>query len=246
MKLRQNKVGEIIFFTEHAEHREYNVFTDRSNERLINRCLELSGLHQPGWVADLGCGSGVFTAMMREKGFHCFGVDISHAMAALGRKLHPNVSFFQGDCEVLPISTGSLDGVLLSGVIHHLPDPALCAREVYRVLRPGGVFMAFDPNRLHPFTWLYRDHRSPFYSRKGVTENERPILANETNRVFAEVGFDVSTDYLHGLHYRYIASPILRWFLPFYNVLDFILFTPGFLKLFRAFVLTIGVKKTRQ
>ncbi len=45
------------------------------------------------------------------------------------------------------------------------------------MLRPGGRFVAFDPNRMNPFMWLYRDRASPFYSSVGVTENERPVLA---------------------------------------------------------------------
>ena len=242
MKSRQDKVKEIAFFSQHAAYGEYNVFTEESNEKLIKRCLELCALQSPARVADLGCASGVFTALMQEKGFQCLGVDISHAMTVLGRKQHPNVSFITGDVEFLPISTGSLDGVLLSGVLHHLPNPSLCAREVHRVHRPGGTFIAFDPNRLNPFMWLYRDRSSPFYSRRGVTENERPILSREINRVFSEVGFDVSTDYLSGLQYRYIASSFFRWLLPVYSALDSVVFTPKFLESFRAFVLTIGVK----
>ena len=45
------------------------------------------------------------------------------------------------------------------------------------MLRPGGRFVAFDPNRMNPFMCLYRDRSSPFYSPVGVTENERPVLA---------------------------------------------------------------------
>ena len=77
----------------------------------------------------------------------------------------------------LPFATASFDGILLSGIVHHLPDPKRCAAEVFRVLRPGGRFVAFDPNRMNPFMWLYRDRSSPFYSSVGVTENERPVLA---------------------------------------------------------------------
>ena len=100
--------------------------------------------------------------------------------------------------------------MLLSGVVHHFPDPSRCAAEVFRVLRPHGRFVAFDPNRMNPFMWLYRDRASPFYSPVGVTANERPVLAREVAAVFERAGFAVSSHYLSGLAYRYVASPRAR------------------------------------
>jgi SAM-dependent methyltransferase len=126
--------------------------------------------------------------------------------------------------------------------VHHLPDPALCAAEVSRVLRAGGKFVAFDPNRMNPFMYLYRDRSSPLYSSVGVTENERPVLARQIARVFENAGFTVGTDYLSDLRYRYLASTKLRWLLPAYNAMDRMLFAPDFMKPFRSFVLTYGVK----
>jgi SAM-dependent methyltransferase len=52
--------------------------------------------------------------------------------------------------------------------VHRLLDPARCASEVFRVLKPDGSFVAFDPNRLNPFMYLYRDRSSPFYSSVGT------------------------------------------------------------------------------
>ena len=131
---------------------------------------------------------------------------------------------------------------MLSGLVHHLPDPSRCAAEVFRILRPGGNFVAFDPNRMNPFMYLYRDRSSPFYSAVGVTENERPVLAPEIATVFRKAGFRVGTEYLSGLKYRYIASSRMRRLLPLYNLIDNMLFAPSFMQRFRAFVLTFGKK----
>ena len=98
-------------------------------------------------------------------------------------KRYPDLEFLEGDAEHLPFPSSSLDGVLLSGLVHHLPDPSRCAAEVFRVLKPGGAFVAFDPNRMNPFMYLYRDRSSPFYSSVGVTENERPVLAQQVAAV---------------------------------------------------------------
>jgi hypothetical protein len=90
--------------------------------------------------------------------------------------------------------------------------------------------------------WLYRDHASPFYSPIGVTENERPVLAREVAAVFTLAGFTVSSHYLAGLAYRYVASSRARLVLPVYNFIDAAVFGLPFMARLRPFVLTAGAK----
>ena len=240
----QDKSAEVAFFDAHAAEQEYDVFTPGTSRRIVRACLAAAGLGRGARVADLGCGSGVFTALAREAGVDCVGLDISARLLDVGRRRYPGLGLLAGDVEALPFASGSLDGVLLSGVLHHLPDPSACAREVHRVLRPGGSFAAFDPNRRNPFMWLYRDRSSPLYSRVGVTANERPVVASELRRVFERAGFEARTGYLSGLRYRYVASGKLRWALPLYNAIDDVLFRPRALSPYAAFVLTSGRKKS--
>jgi SAM-dependent methyltransferase len=236
----QDKRTEIEFFDSHGAVDAYDVFTPASSSDLLDACLRLLNLQPGARIADLGCGSGVFTDLLRRRGYKCVGLDLSAKLIAIGRAKFPDVEFIEGDVEHLPFPSASLDGILLSGIVHHLPNPAPCAAEVFRVLRPGGRFVAFDPNRLNPFMWLYRDRSSPFYSSVGVTANERPVLADELAAVFRGVGLNVSTDYMHGLHYRYLASATARRMLPVYHAMDQILFAPPFMRRFRPFVLTAG------
>jgi ubiquinone/menaquinone biosynthesis C-methylase UbiE len=240
--LSQDKQKEIAFFDGHAAVDAYDVFTPESNLRLVTTCMQLARLKPGARVADLGCGSGVFTDLLGRQGYHATGLDLSPKLIALARAKYSGVEFLEGDVEQLPFPDESLDGVLLSGLVHHLPDPARCAGEVYRVLKHGGSFAAFDPNRMNPFMYLYRDRSSPFYSSVGVTENERPVLARQIAATFRQAGFSVGTDYLSDLSYRYVASSRLRWVLPVYNALDRNLFAPGFMKPFRSFVLIYGEK----
>ena len=240
--LTQDKNKEIAFFDRHAEADSYDVFTPESSLNLVRTCVELAGFRPAERIADLGCGSGVFTNLLHELGFNPVGLDISPKLITLARKKYPEVEFLEGDAEHLPFPSSSLDGVLLSGLVHHFPEPSACANEVFRVLRPGGAFVAFDPNRVNPFMYLYRDHSSPFYSSVGVTENERPVLGHQVAAIFRKSGFKVSTDYISNLSYRYLASSKLRWLLPAYNALDRLLFAPSFMKPMRSFVLTYGEK----
>lgn len=239
----QHKGKEKEFFAGHAAHGEYDVFDEPTNRKLIRECLNLAGLRPPARVADLGCGSGAFTQALRDAGFDSFGLDLSQALVTVGRRRYPGTGFVAGDVEFLPLPAASLDAVLLSGILHHLPDPEACARELHRVLKPGGVFMSFDPNRRNPCMWLYRDKASPFYSPKGVTENERPVLARDLEALFSRLGFEVKVGYLSGLSYRYVASTLMRLALPLYNALDALLFRPNFIRSRRAFVLLAGTKQ---
>jgi ubiquinone/menaquinone biosynthesis C-methylase UbiE len=236
----QDKCKEIAFFDAHAASDGYDVFSPEANARLIETIVRLAGWASGVRVADLGCGSGVFTDLLRRKGFVCIGVDISPKLVALGQSKYSDLELIEGDAENLPFDSESFDGVLLSGLVHHFPDPRRVAAEVHRILKPRGRFVAFDPNRMNPFMWLYRDRASPFYSSVGVTENERPVLAWRIAKVFQDEGFRVQNEYLAGLAYRYVASQKTRGLLPVYNFIDDAVFKLAIMRPFRPFVLTSG------
>jgi SAM-dependent methyltransferase len=238
----QDKAKEIEFFDQHAADDDYNVFTPASKARLIASFQRLTGLAKGARVVDLGCGSGTFTDLLRTAGYQVVGLDSSPKLIALGRSKYPRLELIEGDIEHLPFADSSLDGVFLGGVVHHFPDPRNCVAEVRRVLRQNGKFLAFDPNRCNPFMWTYRDRASPLYSAIGVTENERPVLASAVRAVFSQGGFSVRTDYLSGMSYRYVASPMAQRFLSLYNFIDSHFFEPHILRGLRSFVLTSGEK----
>ncbi len=64
---------------------------------------------------------------LARKGFDFFGLE---------------GTFVHGDGETLPFDDASFDVVYSWGVIHHSLDPPAVAREIHRVLRPGGQILA--------------------------------------------------------------------------------------------------------
>jgi SAM-dependent methyltransferase len=238
----QDKAKEVAFFDRFAADDDYDVFLPEAKARIIDGFVRLSGLAPGARVIDMGCGSGAFTELLAARGYNVSGIDIAPKLIALAQAKFPGIEFFTGDAENTPFKAGTFDGVLLSGLAHHFPDPRRLAAEVARLLKPGGRFVAFDPNRMNPFMWLYRDPSSPFYSRLGVTENERPVLAWRLAEVFRKEGFAVHTDYLAGLPYRYVASARTRALLPVYNFIDGAVFDLAPMKPLRPFVLTSGEK----
>src|ERR1700682_5460379 len=71
----QDKQKEIAFFDSHAAENAYDVFTPESSARLIGACVGHLGLERGARVADLGCGSGVFSDLLRQGGYAVVGLD---------------------------------------------------------------------------------------------------------------------------------------------------------------------------
>ena len=111
-------------------------------------------------IVDLGCGPGtnvfdVFDACAGHKNVQWFGLDLNQREAALGasrslyraneRKMQP-IHFMSGDIFKLPFADNSIDILISSEVVEHLPDPVPALQEMRRVLKPGGYAMVTTPN----------------------------------------------------------------------------------------------------
>jgi SAM-dependent methyltransferase len=88
-------------------------------------------------VLDLGCGDGVLLALAAARGACAIGVDLSAGELARARAHAPCA---QGRAEALPFADGAFDVCLSHLAFSILPDPEAAAREVARVVAPGGVF----------------------------------------------------------------------------------------------------------
>ena len=96
-------------------------------------------------VIDLGCGIGRLTRVLASRAAHVTAIDVSPAMLARARELHPslnNVTWLLGDGESLEgIPDGTVDAVVSHVVLQHIPSAKVqlgYVAEFGRVLRPGG------------------------------------------------------------------------------------------------------------
>ncbi|MBX3482307.1 class I SAM-dependent methyltransferase [Phenylobacterium sp.] len=90
---------------------------------------------------DLGSGTGRFSPALADAfGGPVWGVEPADGMraAAVADAAHPHVTYLAGRAEAIPRPDASADFVLMFLSWHHVADKLAAAREIARVLRPGG------------------------------------------------------------------------------------------------------------
>jgi ubiquinone/menaquinone biosynthesis C-methylase UbiE len=101
-------------------------------------------------VLELGAGPGAGTAELRRLAPRVTSIEYSHAFAArLAGREHgaTTARVVQGDASMLPFADASFSAAVAILMLHHLQSSELQKRafaEICRVLRPGGVFLAFE------------------------------------------------------------------------------------------------------
>jgi ubiquinone/menaquinone biosynthesis C-methylase UbiE len=118
-----------------------------------DRILRLARLQPGEAVLDVGCGTGTLAIAAKRQvgaaGKAC-GIDASPEMLARARRKSRRagmeVAFTEAPAQALPFPDASFDAVMTTVMLHHLPRPARaeCAREIRRVLKPGGRVLVVD------------------------------------------------------------------------------------------------------
>lgn len=111
----------------------------------ISHYMATFGAHLPARRplvgVDLGSGTGRFTPALAEAfGGPLYGVEPADGMrqAAEAGSQHPRVSYLAGRAEAIPLPGATADFVLMFLSWHHVADKPAAAREIARVLKPGG------------------------------------------------------------------------------------------------------------
>ena len=106
-------------------------------------------------VLDLGCGNGVFLAILASRCEKTVGIDISVDMLndcskTIERLGIANVKLINATSEKIPFPDNEFDVICLVDVIHHVEQLQESVLETHRVLKPGGKLLVFEPNKYNP------------------------------------------------------------------------------------------------
>jgi SAM-dependent methyltransferase len=134
---------------------------------------------RPGKILDVGCGTGPVVSAFPELGLFLnaeyLGIDLSAGMIALAKQNHETarIRFLVGDAEALAAGDQSVSLVISNAMLHWLNQPKLgttplkAFSEIYRVLKPGGLFLASinGYGTALPFLTAYRETMERYQGR---------------------------------------------------------------------------------
>lgn len=234
--------SEAEFFDQHiGDKGDFNPFADRGWDTLRKRFEEMALASARGKVdlLDVGCGTGQSRRIYAGHTKRYVGIDLSSRAIEVASASHPDAEWKVADAAATPFDAGSFDVVAFSSVLHHIPDFTRVLVEARRVLRPGGVVFAFDPNLRHPAMFMFRHPKSPFYLAEGVSPNECPLLPGQLKRAFAAAGLvDIRQRCQADIPYRAVAPKLINALLSVYNAGDRVMEKLGIGRLVGSFVIT--------
>ncbi len=152
----------------------------------------LAGADLGDHLLEIGAGPGAATEELRRRVARVTSLEYDHGLAISLAKRNYGApgAVLQGDAAALPFSEKTFSAVIAVLVLHHLQSSEQQDRafaEVYRVLRPGGLFLALEIQD----GWMQRvsHFRSTFV----------PVVASSLNGRMAAAGFSkIAVDFRGG------------------------------------------------
>ncbi len=166
----------------------------KEKHNLAEICGNMNGL-----VLDIGC------ADQRPRNFlpaECRYIGLDYYETAThwyGTRPH-----VYGDAHSMPISTNSVDNVLLLDVLEHLPKPETCIREIERVLKPGGRLTIQVP-------FMYPIHDAPLDFHRWTIHGLRELADRTHFVVKEEIAFGSPVESAALLANIAISKTVLNW-----------------------------------
>ncbi|HKV33905.1 MAG TPA: class I SAM-dependent methyltransferase [Pyrinomonadaceae bacterium] len=160
-------------------------------------------------ILEYGCGDGLNTVVLANRGAKIVALDISAELLDVAHKrLEMNdcqgVELLIGSAHGLPLEDESVDVIFGMAILHHL-ELDLASREVWRVLKRGGRAIFEEPTRNSK---LVAKIRKLFPQRAEVSPFERPLTCEEMKKFASPCRYQAKT---FQLIFSSLASLVPRW-----------------------------------
>lgn len=147
-------------------------------------------------VLDLCCGSGQTTQFLVQRSHQVTGLDASPLSIRRAKQNVPEAEYVEAFAEKMPFEDQTFDLVHTSAAMHEMEAAQLrqILQEVYRVLKPGGVFTMVDFHQptnpiftpgLAVFFWLFE------------TETAWQLIQTNLEEMLQEIGFELQRSRLY-------------------------------------------------
>jgi SAM-dependent methyltransferase len=169
-------------------------------------------------VIDLGCGTGRHVLELSKSPGTILGADLSRHDLRVGRYLleimrrdgdvRAGVHWLQTAGERLPFIDGAFDRVICTETLEHVDDDSVLARELVRVLKPGGILAVSVPDEYSEkiFWKLSKNYRTHAGGHVRIYERSRIVA------LMREAGLQpYAVRYRHSLETLYWLSHVAFW-----------------------------------
>lgn len=150
-------------------------------------------------ILDIGCAGGELARILKERGHHVLGADISaQALEVAAPHLEEGFAFDVADeCWPEKLLAMRFDVIVASEIIEHLFEPELFIKNLHKILAPNGRVIVTTPNFLfwkNRFRMLFGRFQ---YEKMGILDfgHIRFFTLETTRQTFCDAGFQITREH---------------------------------------------------
>jgi len=151
------------FSEQHTELYDRNAREQKAN-KILSVLKDYFGGPLDGFtLMDIGSSTGIMTHLLSKEFKHTIGIDIDEKAVAYSKTNYENnnLKFLLQDSMSVEFADNSFDVINCSHIYEHVPDSEQLMKEIYRLLKPGGICFFAAGNR---FVFMENHYRLPLLS----------------------------------------------------------------------------------
>jgi ubiquinone/menaquinone biosynthesis C-methylase UbiE len=188
----------VDYDTEQYQHyTRGRALTERQLQEWLSAFTAVLPERRPLAGLDVGSGTGRFTPALADEFGPVTGIEPAVRMREIAQEQsqHPDVRYLAGAAEEMPVPSGSADYALMFLSWHHVQDKPRAARELARVLRPGGrLLLRSNFSDHHPRPWWLEHFPRGFEVEDSMFQPLHEVIAMFTSAGWRVASFGMVTE----------------------------------------------------